>query len=82
MQISSQERILSEHSKRTQYKKLLRKPKCGDTLVIQSIDRLGRNYEDILEQWRHGEISARSAASQPGITHRTFLLWANEDAAG
>ena len=67
---------------RTQYKKLLQKLRCGDTLVIQSIDRLGRNYEDILEQWRHGEISARSAASQPGITHRTFLLWANEDAAG
>ncbi len=154
---------------RTQYKKLLQRLKCGDTLVIQSIDRLGRNYEDILEQWRiitkdkmagivvldmpllntrqnkdltgtliadivlqllsyvaqterefihrrqaegiaaakqqgvkfgrrpierppeyetlkeqwrHGNISARSAASQLGITHRTFLLWANEDAAG
>ena len=154
---------------RTQYKKLLQKLRCGDTLVIQSIDRLGRNYEDILEQWRiitkdkmagivvldmpllntrpnkdltgtliadivlqllsyvaqterefihqrqaegiavakqqgvkfgrrpierppeyetlkeqwrHGNISARSAASQLGITHRTFLLWANEDAAG
>lgn len=24
----------------------------GDTLVIKSIDRLGRNYEEILEQWR------------------------------
>ena len=26
--------------------------KDGDTLVIKSIDRLGRNYEEILEQWR------------------------------
>ena len=34
------------------YKRLLRKIKPGDTLVIKSIDRLGRNYEEILEQWR------------------------------
>jgi len=34
------------------YKRLLRKLKAGDTLVIKSIDRLGRNYEEILEQWR------------------------------
>ncbi len=34
------------------YKKLLRKLKAGDTLVVKSIDRLGRNYEEILEQWR------------------------------
>lgn len=26
--------------------------KGGDTLVVKSIDRLGRNYEEILEQWR------------------------------
>ena len=30
----------------------MRKIKPGDTLVIKSIDRLGRNYEEILEQWR------------------------------
>ena len=30
----------------------MRKLKAGDTLVIKSIDRLGRNYEEILEQWR------------------------------
>ncbi len=34
------------------YKQLMRKIKPGDTLVIKSIDRLGRNYEEILEQWR------------------------------
>lgn len=34
------------------YKRLLQKIKPGDTLVVKSIDRLGRNYEEILEQWR------------------------------
>ena len=37
---------------RMQYRKLIRKLKDGDTLVVKSIDRLGRNYEEILEQWR------------------------------
>ena len=34
------------------YQKLIQKIKPEDTLVIKSIDRLGRNYEEILEQWR------------------------------
>lgn len=37
---------------RPEYKRLLRKIKAGDTLVIKSIDRLGRNYDEIIEQWR------------------------------
>lgn len=37
---------------RPQYQRLVRKLKDGDTLVVKSIDRLGRNYEEILEQWR------------------------------
>lgn len=37
---------------RPQYKKLLRRLKKGDLLVLKSIDRLGRNYEEILEQWK------------------------------
>jgi len=148
------------------YRKLMKKLKPEDTLVIKSIDRLGRNYEEILEQWRiitkekgaaivvldmplldtrqgydltgtliadivlqlmsyvaqterefirqrqkegiaaakargvqfgrkpmehpeefaklrelwlKGEISARSAAKQLGITHKTFLKWARTD---
>mgnify|MGYP004521247067 CR=1 FL=1 len=150
---------------RTQYRRLMCRLKDGDTLVVKSIDRLGRNYEEILEQWRvitkekraaivvldmplldtrqnrdltgtliadivlqllsyvaqterefirqrqaegieaakargvhfgrrpaprperfsllqqqwlRGEISARQAAEQLKITHRTFLLWAKE----
>ena len=37
---------------RPQYQKLLRKLKKDDVLVIKSIDRLGRNYDEVLEQWR------------------------------
>lgn len=38
---------------RPQYKKLIRKIKKDDVLYIKSIDRLGRNYTEILEQWRY-----------------------------
>lgn len=37
---------------RLNYRKMIRKAKSGDTIVIKSIDRLGRNYDEILEQWR------------------------------
>lgn len=37
---------------RPQYQKLLKKLKPGDLLYILSIDRLGRNYEEIQKQWR------------------------------
>ena len=37
---------------RPNYKKLMRKLRAGDTLYIKSIDRLGRNYEEIQTQWR------------------------------
>ena len=37
---------------RTNYKKLCRKLKAGDVLFIKSIDRLGRNYNMILDEWR------------------------------
>ena len=37
---------------RPHYQMLLRKLKQDDILVVKSIDRLGRNYEEILEQWR------------------------------
>lgn len=38
---------------RPKYKQLLRRLKPYDTLVVKSINRLGRNYEDIIEQWRY-----------------------------
>lgn len=37
---------------RPQYKKLIRKMKKDDLLYIKSIDRLGRNYDEIMQQWR------------------------------
>ena len=37
---------------RPEYKKMISELKQGDILVLHSIDRLGRNYEEILEQWR------------------------------
>lgn len=37
---------------RPQYKRLVKKMKPGDLLYIQSIDRLGRNYEEVQNQWR------------------------------
>ena len=37
---------------RPQYKKLVEQLKAGDLLYILSIDRLGRNYEEIQKQWR------------------------------
>ncbi|MBR4445926.1 MAG: recombinase family protein [Solobacterium sp.] len=38
---------------RPQYRKLMRKLKKDDILYVKSIDRLGRNYEEIQEQWRY-----------------------------
>lgn len=37
---------------RPQYQRLMRRLKPHDVLVVKSIDRLGRNYDEILEQWR------------------------------
>lgn len=38
---------------RDNYKQMLKRLKKGKILVIKSIDRLGRNYEEIINQWRH-----------------------------
>ena len=37
---------------RAKYQELIQLLQPNDVLVVKSIDRLGRNYEDILEQWR------------------------------
>ena len=46
---------------RPAYRKLLRRLKPGDTLVIKSVDRLGRNYEEVLEQWRMITVTKKVA---------------------
>ena len=38
---------------RKNYKRLIKKLKTGDVLVVKSIDRLGRNYTEIIEQWHY-----------------------------
>ena len=38
---------------RPAYQKMLRRLRSGDIVVIKSIDRLGRNYDEIIQQWRH-----------------------------
>lgn len=38
---------------RTNYKRLRRILKKNDLLIVKSIDRLGRNYSEILEEWRY-----------------------------
>lgn len=37
---------------RPQYLRMLKRVKKGDVIIVKSIDRLGRDYEEILEQWR------------------------------
>lgn len=43
---------LARTLERPQYKRLVKKLRPGDLLYILSIDRLGRNYEEIQTQWR------------------------------
>lgn len=46
------DKISGKNFDRPQYKRLLQKLSEGDLLYIKSIDRLGRNYEEIQQQWR------------------------------
>lgn len=46
------DKMSGQNFSRPKYLRLLKKLKRGDVLVIKSIDRLGRNYGEILEQWR------------------------------
>ena len=46
------DKLSGKDFERPQYKKLLQKMKKDDLLYIKSIDRLGRSYEEVLQQWR------------------------------
>ncbi len=46
------EKLSGKDFDRPDWSRLMRKLRSGDTLVVKSIDRLGRNYEEILGQWR------------------------------
>lgn len=47
------DKLSGKNFERPQHKCLVRRIRAGDVLVIKSIDRLGRNYTEIQEQWRH-----------------------------
>lgn len=47
--------------KRPQYQRLLRRLREGDVLVIKSIDRLGRNYREVLDEWRRITVDRNAA---------------------
>ncbi len=46
------DKLSGKDFERPQYKKLIRKLDCNSVLYVKSIDRLGRNYVDLNEQWR------------------------------
>lgn len=48
-----QDKLSGKDFQRPSYKKLRKKLKDGDVLVVKSIDRLGRNYEEIQAEWRY-----------------------------
>lgn len=45
------EKLSGKDFQRPRYQRLAKSLRAGDVLVVESIDRLGRNYEEILEQW-------------------------------
>lgn len=45
------EKLSGKDFQRPRYQRLVKSLKSGDVLVVKSIDRLGRNYTEILEQW-------------------------------
>mgnify|MGYP002508676230 CR=1 FL=1 len=59
--------------------KLVKKLKPGDLLIIKSIDRLGRNYEEILEQWRYitKEIQADIRVLMAKFTYQDGVFYAS-----
>lgn len=56
LSIPEENLFVDKHSgkdfQRPQYKRMVKRLRPDDLLYIKSIDRLGRNYEEILEQWR------------------------------
>ena len=47
------EKLSGKNFERPAYCRLIKRLRPGDTLVIKSVDRLGRNYEEVLAQWRY-----------------------------
>ena len=75
---------------RPEYQKLLHLLQAGDVLVVKSIDRLGRNYNEILCQWRiltraclkncetcskSTKLQWRQGGRRPGMRHPACRIW-------
>lgn len=75
------EKISGKDFDRPIYQKLVKKLRPDDLLYIKSIDRLGRNYEEILEQWRILTKESRYCCARYAIigykkrerSHRNFF---------
>lgn len=76
------DRMSGKNFARPQYKRLVRRLKKGDLLVIHSIDRLGRNYEEILKQWRiltkEKEINIE-VLDMPQDFYKYYRLWKKQE---
>lgn len=46
------DKVSGKNFDRPQYNRLVKRLKKGDVLIVLSIDRLGRNYDEIQNQWR------------------------------
>ena len=62
------EKLSGKDFNRPLYQRLVKQLRSGDVLVIKSIDRLGRNYTEILEQWA-AITKKREAAIEIGRAH-------------
>ena len=75
------DRASGKDFKRPQWRRLARRLRRGDVLVVKSIDRLGRNCEEVIEEWRRltrerGVRFGRPAIERPscyGDTRRSYL---------
>lgn len=47
------DKVSGKNFNRPQYQKLRKRLKASDVLVVSSLDRLGRSYEDVQEEWRY-----------------------------
>ena len=71
------DKISGKDFERPAYKRLMRKLRSGDLLYIKSIDRLGRNHDEIQNQWRiltkeRGELTIWELLVKTDMTEATF----------
>lgn len=68
------EKMSGKDFRRPRYRKLVKALQPGDVLVVKSIDRLGRNYDEILEQWGVITKKRKAAIVVLDILNRSFMI--------